>query len=117
MRTPLTLSATCPIIAGHCQTVFYGLSKVDPNICNNPYDYTLTLIMPYGNYVYKITNLYVADKSSFSFEAHQATYGNYEPDTIILYTCYPFSPTNYEKSDRLFITCKLISGNEIIDDR
>lgn len=117
MKTPIDEFATCPIIAGHCQTVFQGLSKVDPNICSNPYDYTITLVMPYGNYVYQITNLYVANASSFSFPAHRAMYGNYEPDIIILYTCYPFGQAGYEKSDRLFITCKLISGNELVDDR
>lgn len=116
MRTPLTASATCPIIAGHCRTVFEGFSKIDPKSGPLPEGLTITLSMPYGDYTYEIVKAEVAKASDFKFSDHRASYGNYEPDTAIFYTCYPFGVVNYVKTDRLFITCKLIEGNEVVDD-
>lgn len=116
MKTPLTPSATCPIIAGHCRTVFEGFSKIDPKNGKLPKGLTITLSMPYGDYTYEIVSTEVAKASDFKFSDHRASFGNFEPDTAIFYTCYPFGVVNYVKSDRLFITCKLIKGYELVDD-
>ena len=116
MKTPLTPSATCPIIAGHCRTVFEGFSKIDPKNGELPKGLTITLSMPYGDYTYEVVKAEVAKASDFKFSDHRASFGNYEPDTAIFYTCYPFGVVNYVKTDRLFITCKLIEGNEVVDD-
>ena len=116
MKTPLTPSATCPIIAGHCRTVFEGFSKIDPKNGELPKGLTITLDMPYGTYTYEIVKAEVAKASDFKFSDHRASYGNFEPDTAIFYTCYPFGVVNYVKTDRLFITCKLVAGDEVVDD-
>lgn len=116
MKTPLTPNATCPIIAGHCRTVFEGFSKIDPKNGELPKGLTVTLSMPYGDYTYEIVKAEVAKASDFKFSDHRASYGNFEPDTAIFYTCYPFGVVNYVKTDRLFITCKLIAGDEVVDD-
>ena len=116
MKTPLTDSATCPIIAGHCRTVFEGISNIDPNKGDLPKGITVTLEMPYGDYTYEITKAEIIKATDFKFQNHRASYNNFEPDTLILYTCYPFGVTGYVKTDRLFLTGKLIQGDELVDD-
>lgn len=116
LKTPMTRSATCPIIAGHCQTNFEGFSKIDPKNGQLPEGLTITLEMPYGDYKYEIVSVSVEKASNFKFSDHRASYGNYEPDIAIFYTCYPFGVTNYVKTDRLFVTCKLIEGYELVND-
>ena len=116
MKTPLTPSATCPIIAGHCRTDFEGLSKIDPKNGALPKGLTITLSMPYGDYTYEVIKAEVGKAADFKFSDHRASYGNFEPDTAIFYTCYPFGIVNYTKTDRLFVTCKLVEGYELVDD-
>ncbi|MBQ6752731.1 MAG: sortase [Clostridia bacterium] len=116
MTTPLNESATCPIIAGHCRTVFVGLSKFDPKNGDFPKGITVTLEMPYGNYTYEITKAEVIKASDFKFSDHRASHDNFEPDTVLIYTCYPFGVVNYVKTDRLFLTGKLIKGDRVVDD-
>lgn len=116
MNTPLTESATCPIIAGHCRTVFVGLSKFDPNNGEFPKGITITLEMPYGKYTYEITKAEIMKASDFKFSDHRASFGNFEPDMALFYTCYPFGVVNYVKTDRLFLTGKLIKGDRVVDD-
>jgi len=112
----MTASATCPIIAGHCRTVFEGFSKIDPANGSLPEGLTITLEMPYGNYTYEIISATVGKAADFKFADHRASYGNFEPDTAIFYTCYPFGVVGYTKTDRLFMVCKLIDGFEVVDD-
>ena len=116
MNTPLNESASCPIIAGHCRTVFAGLSKFDPNNGEFPKGITITLEMPYGKYTYEITKAEVMKAADFRFSDHRASHNNFEPDTAIFYTCYPFGVVNYVKTDRLFLTGKLIKGDRVVDD-
>lgn len=116
MKTPLTPSATCPIIAGHCRTDFAGLSKIDPKNGELPKGLTITLRMPYGDYTYEVIKAEVGKAADFKFSDHRASYGNFEPDIAIFYTCYPFGIVNYVKTDRLFVTCKLVEGYELVDD-
>lgn len=116
MKTPITDSATCPIIAGHCRTVFEGMSAIDPAKGELPEGITVTLVMPYGNYTYEIVAAEISKAADFRFSDHRASYNNFEPDTLILYTCYPFGVTDFTKSDRLFLTGKLMKGDELVDD-
>lgn len=116
LKTPMSPSATCPIIAGHCRTVFEGFSKIDPQNGPLPEGLHITLEMPYGDYTYEIISATVGKASEFKFSDHRASYGNFEPDTCIFYTCYPFGVVNYTKTDRLFMVCKLVEGNELVDD-
>ncbi|MCQ2487915.1 MAG: hypothetical protein MJ143_01390 [Clostridia bacterium] len=116
LKTPMSTTSTCPIIAGHCRTVFEGFSKIDPKNGELPKGLTITLEMPYGNYTYEIISATVGKAKDFQFSEHRASYGNFEPDTAIFYTCYPFGVVNYIKTDRLFMVCKLIEGDELVDD-
>ena len=116
LKTPQTESATCPIIAGHCRTVFEGISKIDPKNGDLPEGITVTLEMPYGDYTYEITKVEIIKAGDFKFSDHRASYDNFEPDTLLMYTCYPFGVTDFTKSDRLFLTGKLIKGDELVDD-
>lgn len=96
--------ATPPIIGGHVQTVFEGFSKAEIGK-------TITISMPYGDYVYEIVEMEVMDKNAFDFAVKD------EPTMqAIFYTCYPFGKVNYVKTDRLFLYCDLVEGTRILDD-
>lgn len=96
--------STPPIIAGHVQTVFKGFQNAEVGK-------TITVKMPYGEYVYRIKEIEIMDKNDFSFDVID------EPCMqAIFYTCYPFGKVNYVKTDRMFLYCDYVSGTRILDD-
>ncbi len=96
--------ATPPIIGGHVQTVFKGFANAEKGK-------TITISMPYGDYVYEIVEMEVMNKNDFDFSIKD------EPIMqAIFYTCYPFGKVNYVKTDRLFLYCDLVEGIKILDD-
>lgn len=98
--------ATPPIIGGHVQTVFKGFEKAEAGAGQ-----TITISMPYGDYVYEIVDMKVMNKDEFDFSIKD------EPIMqAIFYTCYPFGKVNYVKTDRLFLYCDLVEGVRILDD-
>ena len=120
LSTPLNENSTCPIIAGHVMSDFQGLKIMDPNVFGDemPTGKTITITMSYGKFTYEITDAVIMKADKFRFNDHRANYNNFEPDTIIFYTCYPFYRVSYTKQDRLFLTGKLVDQTMIvIDDR
>ncbi len=120
LSTPLNENSTCPIIAGHVMSDFQGLKIMDPNVFGDemPTGKTITITMSYGKFTYEITDAVIMKADEFRFNAHRANVGNFEPDTIIFYTCYPFYRVSYTKTDRLFLTGKLVDKTvKLVDDR
>lgn len=96
--------ATPPIIGGHVLTDFKGFANAEKGK-------TITISMPYGDYVYEIAKTDVMNKNEFDFSIKE------EPIMqAIFYTCYPFGKVNYEKTDRFFLYCDLVEGTRILDD-
>lgn len=95
---------TPPIIGGHVQTVFQGFEKAEIGK-------TITISMPYGDYVYEIVDMKVMNKDEFDFSIKNEPNGQ-----AIFYTCYPFGKVNYVKTDRLFLYCDFIEGVKVLDD-
>lgn len=116
MKTPQDINSTCPIIAGHVQIDFKGLSVIDPATTELPEGVTITIQMPYGDYVYEVKRLEIIKNTDFQFRDYRASYGNFTEDTAIFYTCYPFGRVDYVKKDRLFLFCELVSGTELVDN-
>ena len=116
MVTPLTYSATCPIIAAHCTTEFKNFKILDPNSSDFTEGLTITLSMPYGDYVYEVKSVEIINADDFKFSDFRASSGNFNPNIAIFYTCYPFERVDYTKYERLFLFCELISGDKVIDD-
>ena len=120
LPTPLNDNSTCPIIAGHVMSDFQGLKIMDPNVFKDemPTGKTITITMSYGKFTYEIIDAKIMKADSFKFNEHRASTGSFEPDTIIFYTCYPFYRVSYTKTNRLFLTGKIVDQTSIIiDDR
>ncbi|MBE5963210.1 MAG: class D sortase [Lachnospiraceae bacterium] len=82
------------IIGGHDTTFFAGLeqAKVGQEII---------LTTNYGEFTYEITQIKVAkatDESAYDLQS--------DMEQVILYTCYPFGVTTYEREDRYYVYCK-----------
>ncbi len=86
------------------QTVFKGFANAEKGK-------TITISMPYGDYVYEIVDMEVMNKNDFDFSVKNEPTGQ-----AIFYTCYPFGKVNYVKTDRLFLYCDFIEGVKVLDD-
>ncbi|MDD5887205.1 MAG: sortase [Oscillospiraceae bacterium] len=95
--------ATDPLIAGHARLSFSGFANAKKGD-------EITVTMPYGTYVYRISDIQVMDKWDFSFDTL-----NRQNHQAIFYACYPFYKTNYTKMKRIFFTCDQIRGPSVKD--
>ena len=96
--------STPPIIGGHVQTVFKGFEKAEVGK-------TITIQMPYGDYVYKISKIDIVHKDDFDFSIIEQPIKQ-----VIFYTCYPFGKVSYVKTQRMFLYCDYVSGPKLFDD-
>ena len=96
--------STPPIIGGHVQTVFKGFQNAEVGKI-------IKIVMPYGEYVYKIKEIKVMDKDEFSFDIMKVPCKQ-----AIFYTCYPFGKVNYVKTQRMFLYCDYVKGPKLLDD-
>ncbi len=120
LKTPQNFDSTCPVIAAHVMTLFQNFKVFDPAVTggNMPEGKTITLSMPYGDFVYEIVKAEIIEADDFVFTEHRANHGGFEVDTVLFYTCYPFERVSYSKHQRLFLTGKLKSSTvTVIDDR
>ena len=67
----------------------------------------------YGDFMYQITDLRVADVSYISVRDLEKT----DNEKLVLYTCYPFGEV-FDRSDRrYFVTAEKISGPVLVEDQ
>lgn len=90
------------LIAGHDNLHFAELEKIQK-------DEIITFKTFYGIYEYKVTDIQVVEQN----EQRTACHLDGEKEELVLYTCYPFYPTVYEKTQRYFVYAEKISGPEI----
>lgn len=67
----------------------------------------------YGNFVYRITDLRVADVSYVSTGDLEKT----DDEKLMLYTCYPFGAVFDRSEQRYFVTAEKISGPVLVEDQ
>ena len=90
------------LIAGHDNLYFAELEKIQK-------DDIITFKTFYGIYQYKVTDIQVVEEG----EQREASHLDGEKEELVLYTCYPFYPTVYEKTQRYFVYADKISGPDI----
>ena len=94
------------LIAGHNNTYFNALGQVVPGDIIKLHTY-------YGEYEYEMTDFFIAnDKSEYS-KGYDLTFREEGPETLTLYTCYPFYMFGLTPQ-RYFLHAVKISGPRIV---
>lgn len=96
--------ATPALLCGHARVCFKGFADAKKGDI-------ITLKMTYGTYKYRINQIKIYNHNKYDF----SDLGQIN-DQLIIYACYPFPKTPYEKTDRIFYYCDRLSGPKIIDD-
>lgn len=97
------------IIAGHNTSPYFGpLAEVVEN--DELIGQIIKISTSYGNFYYEIRSYDVKNLNDTS--AFVSDEGDREKDTLVLYTCYPF--TLGYKSERIYMYAEKIAGRDVI---
>lgn len=96
--TALPGSSTPALIGGHRNTVFLNLQYAEVGDI-------IKITTSYGEYEYTVDKIEIIDVNTFDYGILDKT--DYQ---ALIYACYPFKNTSYQKTQRLMCFCKLTSG-------
>ncbi len=85
------------IIGAHDSTYFAGLEQIKVND-------QVVITTNYGEFTYEVKQVKVAkanDESAYQFEP--------DIEQVILYTCYPFGVSTYDREERYYVYCSRIT--------
>lgn len=69
----------------------------------------VTMDTVYGTYIYEVSDIKICKEG----KASQILFADYDTETLLLYTCYPYNSRN--RTDRIFLICSKVEGKTFRD--